>query len=257
MEDFRLERLGGGMAAVISREHGFGTDALLLADFSAVRTDQRCCDMGSGCGIIPLLWLKKNMSRPVAAIEISSRACKQMEMAVEINSLGGRLEVYNRDLREVRDFLPAGEFDLVSMNPPYKAQGAGIVSATEPAARARHGLDCSLGDMCSAAAWLLRFGGRLCVCLRPERLCELMCTMSAHGIEPKRLRTVSKRDGSAPWLVLVEGKRGAKPGMTVEPQLNVYRENMEYSDYMRALYADYELERENNTAGDCPKEREK
>lgn len=245
MDKFKLENLGSGITAVISKEHGFGTDALLLADFAAVRENNRCCDMGSGCGIIPLLWLKKNMSRPVAAIEISEQGCEQMNKAAGINSLGGRLEVYNKDLRNVREFLPAGEFDVVTMNPPYKAEGAGIVSADETAARARHGLCCSLEDMCEAAAWLLKFGGKFCVCLRPERLCELMCKMSAAGIEPKRLRTVSKRDGCTPWLVLIEGKRGGKPGMTVEPQLNIY-DGDEYSEYMKKLYSDYERERENN-----------
>lgn len=245
MDKFKLENLGSGITAVISKEHGFGTDALLLADFAAVRENNRCCDMGSGCGIIPLLWLKKNMNRPVAAVEISEQGCEQMNKAAGINSLGGRLEVYNKDLRNVREFLPAGEFDVVTMNPPYKAEGAGIVSADETAARARHGLCCSLDDMCEAAAWLLKFGGRFCVCLRPERLCELMCKMSAAGIEPKRLRTVSKCDGCAPWLVLVEGKRGGKPGMTVEPQLNIY-DGDEYSEYMKTLYSDYERERENN-----------
>lgn len=129
MDKFKLENLGSGITAVISKEHGFGTDALLLADFAAVKESNRCCDMGSGCGIIPLLWLKKNMSRPVAAIEISEQGCEQMKRAAEVNSLGGRLEVYNKDLRNVREFLPAGEFDVVTMNPPYKAEGAGIVSA--------------------------------------------------------------------------------------------------------------------------------
>ena len=124
MDKFKLENLGGGITAVISKEHGFGTDALLLADFAAVRENNRCCDMGSGCGIIPLLWLKKNMSRPVAAVEISEQGCEQMKKAVEVNSLGGRLEIFNEDLRRVREFLPAGEFDVVTMNPPYKAEGA-------------------------------------------------------------------------------------------------------------------------------------
>ena len=154
MDKLKLENLGSGITAVISKEHGFGTDALLLADFAAVKESNRCCDMGSGCGIIPLLWLKKNMSRPVAAIEISEQGCEQMNKAAGINSLDGRLEVYNKDLRNVREFLPAGEFDVVTMNPPYKAEGAGIVSADETAARARHGLCCSLDDMCEAAAWL-------------------------------------------------------------------------------------------------------
>ena len=235
----------GPLTMYVSEDHRFGTDAFLLAYYANVKPDSVVCDLCTGCGIIPLLWLKKNMSRPVAAIEISEQGCEQMNKAAGINSLGGRLEVYNKDLRNVREFLPAGEFDVVTMNPPYKAEGAGIVSADEFAARARHGLCCSLDDMCEAAAWLLKFGGRLCVCLRPERLCELMCKMSAAGIEPKRLRTVSKRDGCAPWLVLVEGKRGGKPGMTVEPQLNIYDWD-EYSEYMKMLYSDYERERENN-----------
>ena len=125
MDKFKLENLGGGITAVISKEHGFGTDALLLADFAAVRENNRCCDMGSGCGIIPLLWLKKNMSRPVAAVEISEQGCEQMKKAAEVNSLGGRLEIFNEDLRRVREFLPAGEFDVVTMNPPYKAGRGG------------------------------------------------------------------------------------------------------------------------------------
>ena len=81
MDKFKLENLGSGITAVISKEHGFGTDALLLADFAAVRENNRCCDMGSGCGIIPLLWLKKNMSRPVAAVEISEQGCEQIGRA--------------------------------------------------------------------------------------------------------------------------------------------------------------------------------
>lgn len=49
MDKFKLENLGSGITAVISKEHGFGTDALLLADFAAVKESNRCCDMGSGC----------------------------------------------------------------------------------------------------------------------------------------------------------------------------------------------------------------
>ena len=247
MDDIRLENLGSGVTAVISQEHGFGTDALLLADFAAPSAGDKCCDMGTGCGIIPLLWCRKNLINPISAMEISSKACAQLGQALDVSGLVGKVEIFNRDIRDVKDFLPAGYFDVVTMNPPYKAQGAGIVSSGDAAAVARHGLMCSLEDMCQAASWLVRFGGRFCVCLRPERLCELMCCMSKFGIEPKRLRTVSKKDGSAPWLVLVEGKRGAKPGITVEPQLNVYKSDSTYSEYMQALYADYERERSVNT----------
>ena len=38
-------------------------------------------------------------------------------------------------------------------------------------------------------------------------------------MEPKRLRPVCKTTGSAPSLVLLEGRRGGKPGLTVEAPL--------------------------------------
>lgn len=106
MDKFKLENLGSGITAVISKEHGFGTDALLLADFAAVKESNRCCDMGSGCGIIPLLWLKKNMSRPVAAVEISEQGCEQMNKAAGINSLGGRLEYITKIYEMCANFFP-------------------------------------------------------------------------------------------------------------------------------------------------------
>ena len=246
MDSMRLENLGSGVAAVISDEHGFGTDALLLADFANPNLNDRCCDMGSGCGIIPLLWCRKNLKNPVKAIEISEKACSQIEKAKEISSLQDKIDVFNIDLRTVKEHIEAGSIDVLTMNPPYKAEGRGIVSQGQAQAVARHGLMCNLDDMCAAAQWLLRFGGRFCVCLRPERLCELMVCMSKHAIEPKRLKTVSKKDGTAPWLILVEGKRGAKVGMNIEPQLNVYKSDGTYCDYIKSLYEDYEKEKENN-----------
>ena len=60
--------------------------------------------------------------------------------------------------------------------------------------------------------------------------------MRENGIEPKRIRFVSKKKGDAPWLMLAEGKKGAKPFMTVEKGLFVYDDNDEYSEEMKRLY---------------------
>ena len=50
MDNFKFENLGSGITAVISKEHGFGTGALLLADFAAVKESNRCCDMAAAAG---------------------------------------------------------------------------------------------------------------------------------------------------------------------------------------------------------------
>lgn len=238
--DFRQEYLGGGITAFVSQAHTFGTDAVLLADFASPSKRTVCCDLGSGCGIIPLLWCKKETGK-ITAVEIQQLGAEQIEKAVEFNNLSDRLTAVNADLKALKGVVPFGYFDLVTMNPPYKASGAGIESRSGADKIARHETMCTFTDICTVSAKLLNFGGKLCMCIRPERLCELFCEMKAAGIEPKRLRLVSKCAGKAPWLALVEGRRGGKSGMTVEPELFVYGENG-YSDEMKKIYGDYLLE---------------
>ena len=241
MEEFRKEYLGSGITAFVSQSHSFGTDAVLLADFASPTKRAVCCDLGSGCGIIPLLWCKRETGR-ITAVEIQPLGAQQIEKAIEFNSLEERLTTVNSDLKELKGKVPFGSFDLVTMNPPYKASGAGIESANSADKIARHETMCSLTDICEAAKKLLNFGGRLCMCIRPERLAELICEMHSAGIEPKRLKLVSKCPGKAPWLVLIEGRRGGKQGITVEPELFVHGPDGGYSDEMKKIYGDYLLE---------------
>lgn len=238
MDGTRQEYLGSGITAVVSEAHSFGTDAVLLAHFASPGKWAVCCDLGSGCGIIPLLWCRHEGGR-ITAVELQPLGVKQIEAAIELNSLSDRLTAVNADLRDLKGRVPFGCFDLVTMNPPYKVSGAGIESSSAPDKIARHETMCSLSEVCAAAAKLLNFGGRFCVCIRPERLCELFCEMRSAGVEPKRLRLVAKCPGKAPWLVLVEGRRGGKSGMTVMPDLFVHGEDGGYSAEMKEIYGDY------------------
>ena len=97
-------------------------------------------------------------------------------------------------------------------------------------------MSCTTGEVCNAAAWLLQYGGHFCLCQRPERLTDVLLAMRQAGLEPKRLRWVQQRPEKAPWLFLVEGKAGAKPGLTVEPPLIVESADGSYSDEMKMIY---------------------
>lgn len=238
MKEFRKEYIGGGISLFVSDEHTFGTDAVLLADFSAPSPKAVCCDLGSGCGIIPFIWCKKNGGK-ITAVEIQPQGIEQINAGIEYNGLTQRVEAVCTDLREIKGKLPFGAYNLVTMNPPYTAEGAGIISSSGADKIARHGTMCSFSDICFAASKLLNFGGRLCMCLHPERLCELMMQMKNNSIEPKRLRFVAKEPGKAPWLVLIEGKRGGKSGLKVEPELYIYGSDGKYSPEMNRIYGDY------------------
>lgn len=102
------------------------------------------------------------------------------------------------------------KFDVITMNPPYKAENAGIKSQKENEKIARHETLCNLRDITKAASKLLKFGGKLCICIRPERLFETMEAMKEYKIEPKALRLVAASPEKAPWLCLVEGRLGGK-----------------------------------------------
>ena len=105
---------------VVSDRHTFGTDAVVLADFARIRRRDRALDLGTGCGIIPLLWLRDARQNPVACLDIQDRAVRQVQQSIALNHLEERLTVQQADLRDHRQLYPAGSFTLVSMNPPAR-----------------------------------------------------------------------------------------------------------------------------------------
>lgn len=196
-----------------------GTDCVLLADFVNAGAAKRGVDLGCASGAIMLLLLARTEKLHMTGLELLPEAAALARENMAANGLGERSEIICGDIRRVREVLPAGGFDLVAANPPYYPAKSGAVSPDAKRAGARGELECTLEDICAAAKWLLRTGGALTLVHKPERLSKVFCTMSAHGIEPKRLRCVHARSDSAPSLVLIEGRRGGKPGLSFLPPL--------------------------------------
>ncbi len=238
LTDEKIEPLGNNMKIVVSPVHTFGTDAILLANFAGIKRKDVACDMGTGCGIIPLIWCKGE-TNSITAIDVQRKAISQLEKSIALNSIEGRINTVNADLRELKGKLEYGSFDLVTMNPPYKPIGTGIESICEAERIARHEVMCTVDDAVSAAAKLLKFGGRFCMCHRPERLCDIIVSMRNGGIEVKHIRFVCERAEKAPWLVLIEGKRGSKSSVTVEKNLVMKKPDGTPTDEFRSMFGDY------------------
>ena len=240
MTDYSKEPLAGGRVIYVSRNSRFGTDAVLLADFASPKRIDTAVDLCTGGGIIPLLWLCGDAPRAkVTGVEIQPECCRLARMSIEENGDGERFEVLACDLREIEKHLPREKYSLVTCNPPYFAAGAGFVNKTQGRTIARSEVMCNSDDVCRAARYLLKYGGRLCLCQRPERLTDVICAMREQGIEPKRIRLVQQREGSEPWLVLIEGRRGGRPGVKCLPVLMVEGADGHYSDEMKRIYGRY------------------
>ncbi len=234
----RREPLGAGVEIFVNDHHGFGTDAVLLADFCEIKNKDLAADFGTGCGIIPFLW-SRFCAAEIFGVEIAKEAVNMAHLSNELNGKQGQITFVNADIRKLPDCLPKGQFTLISCNPPYKPMGAGLRGGSDARQAARHELNGGLADFIGAASRLLQTGGRFCLCSRPERLAETIVLASSVGLEPKRLRTVAKCAGNAPWLFLLECRKNGKSGLRVLPELYVHNPDGSVSDEMESIYGCY------------------
>ncbi len=224
MGAIHFEALGSGIFTATNETHTFGTDALLLADFAAPKRRERVCDLCSGCGIVPLIFLRNEPEQNLTAVEIQKDACELIEEGLKESGKVDAIKIVNADLRELSSHLPCGEYDLVTANPPYFKVGSGYACRTQEQQLIRSEVCCTLDDLALCAAKLLRSGGRLCLCHRPERLADVIAALRSHRLEPKRLRFVAGDSDAAPWLFLLEARSDAASGLIVEKPLNVKNE---------------------------------
>ena len=219
MEGPRWEALRpGGLRFVYGNgQHPPGLDSFLLASLPKLKPGWKVCDLGCGTGLLGLLLLQRQRALAVTGLDIQPEAVRLGKLAAAENRMEDRLFFRLEDLRETA--LPAGSFDLAVCNPPYFPPSSGPPPKGEARRTARTEEACALEDVCRAAGRLLRWGGAFCLVHKPERLTDLLCALRGEGLEPKRLRLVSLRPERAPSLLLLEARRGGKPGLAVEEPL--------------------------------------
>ncbi|VBB06585.1 n-6 adenine-specific dna methylases signature [Lucifera butyrica] len=218
------------------REFCFSLDAVLLAHFAFFRPGWRVADLGSGTGVIGFLLAARGAGY-VTGLEISPYMADMAKRSILLNKLAAKMQVIQGDFRKVNQLLPAGEWDLVVSNPPYRPLGKGAVSPNDRVALARHEVAANLDDVIQAARYLVKYRGRFAMVHLPERMAEILQKMSAAGLEPKRVRLIHPVLHKKPAMLLVEGIRGARPGVDVMPPLAVYTAAGDYSKEIKSYYA--------------------
>lgn len=213
-----------------------GTDTFLLSSLPALKPGLRVCDLGCGTGLLGLLLMQRQPQLQLTGIEIQPAAADLARRTAEVNEISDRFTVLQEDLRQVRRLLSTGSFDLVVCNPPYYPAASGYLAASDPMRAARSEVSCTLDDICAAASYLLRWGGSFCLVHKPERLTDVLAAMRQYAMEPKQLRFVSPSPEAAPSLILVEGRRGGKSGLTVLPPLLLRQSDGSPSRELDSIY---------------------
>ena len=229
-----LETLWNGVSLLQPDSHfRLGTDSVACAWFSHFPKHARIADLGCGSGALALMLLASEPSLQVTGIELQPDAAAAALENARRNQLA--FTPISGDLRQIRTLLPAGSMDGVISNPPYFPVGSGK-PAEGPLAQARSEETCSLSQLCDAADWLLRWGGSFTLVHRPERLVDLIWELRCRRLEPKRIRFVRHRPDSGINLVLLEARKGGKPGLQYEPDLILFDQTGAETPEYRNMY---------------------
>ncbi|HJC38586.1 MAG TPA: tRNA1(Val) (adenine(37)-N6)-methyltransferase [Candidatus Mediterraneibacter faecigallinarum] len=203
----------------------FGVDAVFLSDFVRVRPGENVLDLGTGNGIIPVLLSAKTEARHITGLEIQADTAEMARRSVAHNHLEDRIDIVTGDIKEAAELFKPAFFDVITTNPPYMLADHGMRNLDDAKAIARHEVLCSLDDILRESMRLMQDKSRFYMIHRPFRLTEIMIKMHQYKIEPKRIRFVHPYIDKEPAMVLIEGVRGARPRVTVEPPLIIYDRN--------------------------------
>lgn len=214
----------------------YGVDAVLLSWFAQAKEGETVLDLCTGTGVIPILMTAKTQAAHFSALEIQPEVADMAARSVCLNRLEDRISVVRGDVKEASRIFGGASFDIVTVNPPYLAGNGGIHNADESKAISRHEILCTLEDVIRESSRVLKPGGRIYMVHRPFRLTDILVTMSANRISPRRLRMVYPRVSREANLVLIEGIRGGRTQIKAESPVILQEENGEETLLIKQIH---------------------
>lgn len=249
LENERIDDLERSGLKIIqnTKDFCFGIDAVLLSGFAAqgmgnpskeaqAKSGASVLDMCTGTGILPLLLSAKTDAAYITGMEIQQQSADMASRSVQLNDLEAKIRIVQGDIKEAATIFGRSVFDVVTCNPPYIKANSGIVNPASAKALARHEVACTFADVASQSAAVLKPGGRLFLVHRPNRLAEIIDTLRAHKLEPKRMRLVHSFADAEAVLVLIEAVQGGNTELKVEKPLIVYKAPGQYTDEIYQIY---------------------
>ncbi|MBQ1207852.1 MAG: tRNA1(Val) (adenine(37)-N6)-methyltransferase [Lachnospiraceae bacterium] len=237
-EHERIDELHRNGYKIIQNESAFcfGMDAVLLSGFATAKKGERVVDFCTGTGIIPILMEAKTEGSHFTGLEIQPQMAEMANRSVLLNELSERVEIICGDVCKASERFGKSTVDVVTCNPPYMNQNHGLKNPDEPKAIARHEVCLTFEDVAREAAAVLKPGGRFYLVHRPMRLVELIMTMKAHKLEPKRMKFVHPYVGEEANMVLIEAVYGGGAQMRIEKPLIVYEAPGKYTPEIYDIY---------------------
>ncbi len=214
----------------------FSIDAVLIAGLTIPSPDDTVLDLGTGCGIIPLILAYRHPKIKVHGIEVQQQLADLAIINVEENRMKDRITIHCMDMKKLKHDMMSGPVDLVVSNPPYRKAESGRINPDQQRAVARHEIKATLSDVVETAQRMLRTAGRFVTVYPAERMADILIQMRSAGLEPKSLRTVHSDRHTDAKLIIVEGKKGGRPGLKIGSPVIIYRKDGSYTEEVQEMF---------------------
>lgn len=193
----------------------FTSDSVLLSKFTSVKKGDVVADFCSGSGIVGLhlYGLNSEKIRSVHLFEMQKPIYDLSVKSIKYNGLENVFTAVNTRVQEV-DKSFNEKFSLITCNPPYMSVDRGFSIDSKTVDLSKNESALPLNELIRAVSRCLKFGGRVNLVHRADRLAEIIVLMKNENIEPKKLQFVSGGK-KPPYLLLIEGVKGGKPGIKV------------------------------------------
>lgn len=234
----RIDDLQLAGLRILQKERGFrfGMDAVLLADFARMDARDRAADFGTGTGIIPLLLAGRGRAVHIDAFELQEDMADMARRSVTLNGLEERIAVHAVPVEAADSVVSPGTLDAITCNPPYGQPGTTLLNPAQTLSLARHQTQEGLRAWFAMAYRLLRGKGRFAMIYPAPRMLEVMKSLSAARLEPKRFRLIYPAADKPANLVLIEAMKDAKAMLHPEPPLVVYEPDGSMTLELRRIY---------------------
>ena len=219
--DETLDSLFNGRLKILQKREGyrFSIDAVLLSKFVNIRRNEKAIDLGTGCGILPLILSQTTNACSIVGVEIQKELAECAIKNVILNRLEDRISILRRDFRKLKASFPPGSFDVVLSNPPYRKYRTGRINPSPQKAIARHEIKGTLNDLASIASYLLPHKGRFYLIFPSSRTADLLLTLRRKSLEPKRFQFVHPRMGESAKFILIESVKSSGVELNIMPPL--------------------------------------
>lgn len=194
----------------------FSVDPVILVDFFEGNPKGKILDVGSGCGIIPILLAKKKNMQDIYGVEIQESSAKIFKRNILENGLLDKIKILNCD---VKDLSCGNTFDYIISNPPYMAVDGKKISDNENKKIARHEICLDLKKLIENAKRLLKPRGEFFLVHRSHRFLEISRILEENNFSVKRVCfTYFDREKDSN-LVLIQASKGRKHILKIEKPL--------------------------------------